>query len=1219
MQQISEATSVINRIQYGIRTIGRGLKSGFFLSTVLLILLCVIIWYWGPAFKYLEYAPFRPIANRIIAIGVLVVLWGINNYFLARAAIRKKPKAMVENELKPRDPIEELITILQLSFRSTMKIIKDKWTGKDHSNRTLYAMPWYIILGPSQSGKTSLVLQSELSFPLAHELKESHVNKTIAQELPQYWVTRESVLFDIPGTWLNMKKPISVDLFDDDEFDPNIPVIKTPAKEGRRKLWNAFTDLLNDVRSRRPINGVIITYSILDLIRMSNEQRANEAMNIHARLVEIAEKLGTRFTVNIVLTKLDKLSGFKEYFSKLSKLERQEPFGFSFPIYSEIDADKWAIDFEKKFSAFIDVANNDIIDRVDSCHETEIRKSMYTFLREFTATGQIVCDFFKKALLSDRFSTPPLVRGIYYVSTTQEGAPFNALLTKISNDYHMVPPVTPAYSGNPTPYFNGKLFTDVIFKEAGLAGDNHKVERHKRLVLRSSILASVLILLGFGFLLNETMEDNTTRAENVLSKSKAFIDLPRDVQISGSEAQFLPALDAISSANNEYPGWEDKSDIRRYTALYQGRRVGPEVRKAYEKLLQERFLPSISNKIANEIVRLGQNPETYNSDERLDALRVYLLLGDIQRRKELDDSDDTMSLGKAAVLAWLKNKWQQRFEGQDDIQSDLKKHIEYALNTNRIAAPIDDKLVADTQAALREVPRDVRLYRGLKALAARQVPNGLSLRNMVGPSFDIVFKQNGDEVANNQNDVVVPYFYTKRGFHEFFIPKNKDLSIIAVEDAWVTGERERVRYSEEDLQAFMEKIRYYYATDYINFWHNMIDNLNIVDFRNIDDAVRVLSEIDGPSNPFGRLLNVIKSETEIYPLEPAKTDKEQSQTEIAFDRNREHGLRIARAFSDLSALVTAKEGEKQPLEEMLGTMTSLESYLSNIQSGQQSSKPIALEKAQERAKLQGDDPIFIVRRTGGNLPKPFDKYFNQIADNSWKVILDAAKIDLQMVWQNNVYRTFNVELAGRYPFNVVSSEDVTLDEFQHFFGPKGEFDNFFNDHLKNFINPNNGTPILIDGQSLSVSDEFIEQIKKIRAIRNIFFNADGVPTLRYTIEPVGMSGNISRSVLNIEGQLIPYSHGPTRPIAILWPNALSSKQDISQVSTAQGASISYSGLWSSFRLFDRATITNNTPDTADVVFNLNGGQIKYRIKMSATDKNPFVLKPLTSMKLPEQL
>ncbi len=1216
--QVSGATSFLSRITTFTRLIARVVRSGIFVSTILLVIISCLVWFYGPQFQYLEYAPLRPISNRVITIGVLFILWGINNYFLARTTSRKKTKRQFDDEIKPRAPVEELIAILRKSFHSTMRVIKDKWTGKDSGGRTLYAMPWYLVIGPSESGKTSLILDSDLNFPLAHELKDDLLSESINRELPQYWVTRESVLFDIPGSWLDMKLPISLDMFDSENIDPNVPVIKLPPKEGRRQLWNAFTDLLNEVRPRRPINGVILTIEIGSLIRMSNEERNAAAMNIHARLVDIADRLGTRFTVHVVLTKLDKLAGFTDYFNYMSTTERHEPFGFSFPVYSEIDADKWVEDFEKEFSRFINFSNQQLIDRFNANRDTEIRKNIYSFLRELAASGQIVTNFFHKALLSDRFSTPPMVRGIYYVSTMQEGVPFNALLTKISNEYHINPPVMSAYAGNTATYFTKKLFNNVIFKEAGLAGDNHKVEHHKRLVLRSTILGSVLVLLGLGFVLNETMSDNTHRADNVLRASRDFINLPRDASIIGSEVQFLPALEAISSANNEYPGWEDKSSVRRFSALYQGRRVGPEVQKAYEDLLRERFLPSLSDKIKNEIVRLGKNPETYNSDERLDALRVYLLLGDIQRRKELDASDNTSSLGKVAILAWMQKNWQKRFEGKREVQNDLAKHLEYALNTNRIASPIDQALVTDTQTALREVPRDVRLYRGLKTLALRQVPNGLSLRNALGPSFDVVFVQNGDD-ETTKGDVTVPYFFTKRGFLDFFVPKSKDLSIIAVEDAWVTGERERVRYSEEDLQAFMDKIRHSYATDYINYWSSLINNLNIVEFKNVDHATLVLSEINGPSNPFGRMLNLIKSETEIYPAEPIDTDEKQSKTEIAFDPNREHGLRIARAFADLSALVSAREGQRQPLEEMMTDLSGMEGYLRGILSGQQSSKPIALERAQERAKLQGDDPIFVLRRTGGNLPKPFDKFYDQIANHSWNVILYAAKIDLQSVWQNGVYRTYNVELAGRYPFNTNSKEEVSLQEFQRFFGPEGEFDKFFNDHLKTFINPYNGSPILIDGQSLSVSENFINQIGKIRAIRDIFFNSDGVPTLRYTVEPVTMSGNISRAVLNLEGQLVPYSHGASRPISILWPNALSSQQDISQISTSRSGSISYSGLWSSFRLFDQTTVVKVNPDSADLVFNVDGGQVKYRIKMSATDKNPFVIRPLTSMKLPEQL
>jgi len=1214
-------TSVISRAGSVIGYISRGLRSGIVMSTVILVVLAGMIWFYGPAFRYLEYAPLQPVANRVIVIGILVILWGINNYFLARAAVSKKSKKQVESEVKPYDPVDELIGILKTSFRSTMKLICDKWMGKDQGYRTLYAMPWYLVIGPSESGKTSLIVDADLNFPLGHELRQDHSNPTIANELPQYWITRESVLFDIPGTWLDNKASLSIDLSGRDDIDSERPVAKISGKETRKKLWQAFTDLLNEFRPRRPINGVIITFDMVELIQMSNEKRTAVAMDIHARLVEIAERLGTRFTVYVVMTKLDRLAGFREYYAQMPKTDRQQPFGFSFPVYSEIDTDKWIEDFEKGFSSHIRQCNDDLIDLVNNQRETEIRRNIYIFLRELAATGPIIGDFFRRALLSDRFSTPPLVRGIYFTSALQEGVPFNALLTKISDDYHMTQPVMPAYSGHSTQYFTKKLFTDVIFKEAGLAGDNQKVENHKRLVLRSSILTSILSVLGLVFILTETMMDNTGRADNVLKASKDFIDLPRDLGIENGETQFLAALNAISTANNVFPDWHTKSEMRRYAALYQGRRIGPEVQEAYEGLLRDKFLPSISYQIKSEIDRLGASRETYNSDERLDALRVYLLLGDIKRRQELDAFRDTMSLGKIAVMAWIQKNWQKRFEGQKNVQADLAKHLEYALSTNRIVSPIDKKTVAETQRALREVPRDVRLYRNLKALAARQVPGGISLRNTIGPSFDIVFRHAGENADNNA-DIVVPYFFTKRGFQDFFVPKSKDVSIIAVEDAWVTGERERIRYSDEDLQAFLQKLRHSYATDYINFWNSAIGNLNIVQFRNIDDATRVFSEINGPANPFGRLLGLVKSETEIYDAAPAKTDENQPKTEIAFDRNREYGLRIARAFSELSALIMAKEGQTQPLEELMKTTANMELYFKSIQTGQQSSKPVALEKAQGRAKLQGDDPIFVLRRNGSSLPKPFDSYFQQLADNSWKVILDAAKVDLQAVWQASVYRTFNVDLAGRYPFNIASREEVSLQEFQRFFGVDGEFDRFFNDCLKTFVNVNTGQPILIDGQSLRVSDEFIKQVTRVRSVRDIFFNADGVPTLRYTVEPVSMSGNISRSVLNIEGQLIPYSHGPSRPISILWPNALSSKQDISQISTSKSGgsgSLTYTGLWSSFRLFDQSEIDTVTPESAELVFSVADGQIKYRVRMSATEKNPFVLRPLTQLKLPEQL
>jgi hypothetical protein len=695
-----------------LRALARRMSSGIFVGTALLIALSLVVWFQGPRFRYLEYAPFASIINRMIAIGVLIVLWGINNFIIARRAARTKPKQQVEMEVKPRDPVEEEIALLRQSFRSTMAAIKSKWAGKERGSRSVYALPWYLVIGPSHSGKTSLVVDSDLKFPLSHILNGADAKSSRTSRIPQYWVTSESVLFDLPGVWVGQSfqttKPDQAkalangngammleDRTEGGEIE--LPLPPKPASPTREKrLWAAFMDLLVEFRPRRPINGVILCVDSSELVRATDESRVAMAAVLHSQLVELAERLGTRFTVHVVMTKIDRLAGFRDYFAQFSKQERMEPFGFSFPIYDEVSADKWVADFETHFAKFIDQANDDMIDKLCAQRDNSVRRSIYTFSREMAALGPIVADFFRRALHSDKFSTPPLTRGIYFTSTKQQGVPFDALLARVSRDYHMAPPVLPAYSGHSIRYFTEQLFHRSIFREAGLAGDNKTVERRKRVALHGSVLASVLALMGLGFILHDTMLDNSARAANVLSLSRDFVALPRSEVKGGSkeEDEYLPALNAIRAANQEFPGWQDKAEARRYLALYQGRRVGPEAEKAYEGLLRERYLPALAERVKQRIDLLGEDKDGKYSDERLDALRVYLLLGDLGKRAEMDASEVTADLGKKAILAWLKRDWQTRYEGKEQVQKDLADHLEFALETKRIATPLVAKRAA---------------------------------------------------------------------------------------------------------------------------------------------------------------------------------------------------------------------------------------------------------------------------------------------------------------------------------------------------------------------------------------------------------------------------------------------------------------------------------------------------------------------------------------------
>ncbi len=283
------------------------------------------------------YKPFATTSHRVIALLIVFICWLIGVVFVRWRTRGLKPPSPEKPVVQ--DPVELEIEAMRQSFRNAVKTIRTKWTGEERGRQTLYTLPWYVVMGPPAVGKTSLLAASDMKFPLAHLLGlESFKSIKLTVE-PQYWVTNDSVLFDLPGAWL---RPASQ---------------KAGAETGKTResrLWNAFSALLTEHRPRRPINGVILVLDICELMRTTEEERGNLAASIHGRLVEMSEALGTRFTIHMVVNKIDHLLGFRDYFQQFSKLERLAPFGFSFDVYDELHADAWRDTFTTDFAAFMD-------------------------------------------------------------------------------------------------------------------------------------------------------------------------------------------------------------------------------------------------------------------------------------------------------------------------------------------------------------------------------------------------------------------------------------------------------------------------------------------------------------------------------------------------------------------------------------------------------------------------------------------------------------------------------------------------------------------------------------------------------------------------------------------------------------------------------------------------------------------------------------------------
>ena len=119
-----------------------------------------------------------------------------------------------------------------------------------------------------------------------------------------------------------------------------------------------------------------------------------------------------------------------------------------------------------------------------------------------------------------------------------------------------------------------------------------------------------------------------------------------------------------------------------------------------------------------------------------------------------------------------------------------------------------------------------------------------------------------------------------------------------------------------------------------------------------------------------------------------------------------------------------------------------------------------------------------------------------------------------------------------------------------------------------------------------------------------------------------MSANKRRSILNLDGQLVDYSHGKSIETQIIWPNTMreeiESKLTLISNTNQSSRTLIRSGFWGQFRLFDIGKLTNITDSSFDIRYDIDGGSVIYRIQVDSAE-NPFAGGLFSQFKLSDTL
>jgi type VI secretion system protein ImpL len=176
-----------------------------------------------------------------------------------------------------------------------------------------YELPFYLLVGEPQSGKSILLQNSGLNFPLG-QTKLSGPGGTRGCD---WWFTEEAVVLDLAGRLFTHEGGAS------------------DATE-----WEAFLGLLAGYRPLSPANGILLVIPCDSLLQDSAEETKRKATRIQESLTTLVDKLEAQLPIYVVLTKADKIFGFAESVHRLDSERRRQMFGWS----------RSADDFEKPFS-----------------------------------------------------------------------------------------------------------------------------------------------------------------------------------------------------------------------------------------------------------------------------------------------------------------------------------------------------------------------------------------------------------------------------------------------------------------------------------------------------------------------------------------------------------------------------------------------------------------------------------------------------------------------------------------------------------------------------------------------------------------------------------------------------------------------------------------------------------------------------------------------------
>jgi type VI secretion system protein ImpL len=340
----------------------------------------------------------------------------------------------------------------------------------------LYQIPWLMMIGESESGKSTLLAHTQLSLPLGKPKPSEHGCDA--------WLFDKGIVLDIKGKYVLQPESITAD----------------------EKGWLTLLRLLRQYRPSCPLDSIILTVPCGDLLEPQqhssghSEQLVKKADHLYHKLWQAQKELGIRFPVFILVTQCDRLRGFTSFGAALPEQLRHNILGWSNPY--NLDTVYESRFIEEAFQKIYQGINELQIELVTLASTEAIaqKDDFLVFPHQFRTVFKQLKIYLDSLFQPSVYHEPFFLRGIYFCGDVAEETPAGAYQAAVSSDKIEFEPQWAKITAPKQPIFLAHLFRDKLFREVDLARPVlEALYRQKQMLRRrQAIVATAAVGIGFG-------------------------------------------------------------------------------------------------------------------------------------------------------------------------------------------------------------------------------------------------------------------------------------------------------------------------------------------------------------------------------------------------------------------------------------------------------------------------------------------------------------------------------------------------------------------------------------------------------------------------------------------------------------------------------------------------------------------------------------------------